>query len=258
MLLHAFPVDGRMWDGLRAVLADQRLIVLDAPGFGRSPAYEEVARLLGRSPEPSLETYADAVARSLRAVGVERAVVAGLSMGGYALMALAERHRSVLAGAGFLDTKAGLDDEEARLNRLRIAETAEREGNEVVAGMIGALVGESTLDRRPEVVRQVTGWLAESPAEGIAWAQRAMAARPERFTAIEDLEVPTLVLRGSEDELSPQSTAESIAAVAADHELVVVPRVGHLSAVEDPEAVASHLRALVARAEAAESGASRD
>ncbi len=247
VLLHGFPLDSRMWDDVIAELGDIPVLAVDAPGFGDSPAPAEVAEAVGRDPEPSLETYADAVAQTLRAAEVEHAVVAGLSMGGYVLLALAERHRGLLTAVGLLDTKAESDPDEAHANRLRVAEEAERSGAEAVAGMVDTVLGATTLADRPEVVARVREWLSEAPGDGIAWAQRAMAARPTRLYALEDLEVPALVLRGAEDGLSPQATAETMArALGGEVELVVVPRVGHLSAVEDPEAVAEALRALYA------------
>lgn len=245
VLLHGFPLDSRMWDDVVTRLADLPVVTVDAPGFGGSPAPGAVAVAVGRDAEPSLETAADAVAATLRAAGVERAVVAGLSMGGYVLLALAERHRGLLAAVGLLDTKAEADPEEARANRLRVAEEAERAGADAVAGMVEAVLGETTLAERPEVVARMRAWLAQAPATGIAWAQRAMAARPTRLSALEDLEVPGLVLRGTEDTLSPQAAAQQMAqTLGGGTELVVVPRVGHMSAVEDPDPVAQALRRL--------------
>ncbi|WP_127573931.1 alpha/beta fold hydrolase [Georgenia faecalis] len=250
VLLHAFPFDSRMWDGVLAHLPDDvPVLTLDAPGFGDSPAFDVVAGALGRRGEPSLETCADAVAATLRGAGVERAVVAGLSMGGYTLLALAERHRSLLAAVGLLDTKAEADTDEARAKRLRVADEAATRGADVVAGSLEDMLAPGTRAERPDVVARVRTWLAQAPPAGIAWAQRAMAARPARLTALEDLEVPGLVLRGAQDTLSPQEAAEAmVQRLSAGGELVVVPRAAHLSAVEDPAAVAAALARLHARA----------
>lgn len=248
VLLHGFPLDARMWDDVLAAFDERvRVIAVDAPGFGASPSYEQVAAAVGRSAEPALETYADAVAQSLRHIGVSRAVVAGLSMGGYTAMALAERHRGLLAGIALLDTKAEADGAEARAGRLAVAARAEEQGSAAVAGMVDAVLGETSHAQRPDVVERMRTWLAEAPAAGIAWGQRAMAVRPARLTALEDLEVPGLVLRGAEDTMSPQDSAEAMArALGGGSELVVVPRVGHMSAMEDPDAVAEVLRRFCA------------
>lgn len=247
VLLHGFPLDSRMWDAVVERLDDVPVVTVDAPGFGASAQPEVVAAAVGRVPEPSLETYADAVAQCLRGAGIERAVVAGLSMGGYALLALAERHRGLLAAVALLDTKAEADSQEAAATRMQVAEEAERTGAEAVASMVETVLGATTLAERPEVVARLRAWLAEASPEGISWGQRAMAVRPTRLTALEDLEVPGLVLRGAEDALSPQAAAEAMAhGLGGGAELVVVPRAGHMTAIEDPDAVAAALRRLYA------------
>ncbi|MEE6280633.1 alpha/beta fold hydrolase [Georgenia sunbinii] len=249
VLLHGFPLDSRMWDGVLAELAgDIRVIAVDAPGFGDSPLPGDVAAAVDRPDEPSLETFADAVAQSLAAVEVRRAVVAGLSMGGYAALALAERHRGLIAGIALLDTKATGDDDDARAGRLRVAQDAEERGSAAVTGMVGTVLGETTRAERPDVVERLRDLLAQAPGPSIAWAQRAMAVRPTRLTALEDLSVPGLVLRGAEDAMSPQDAAEAMArALGGGSELAVVPRAGHLSAMEDPGAVAEVLRRFYER-----------
>ncbi|MHB1065557.1 MAG: alpha/beta fold hydrolase [Georgenia sp.] len=242
VLLHGFPLDASMWDDVVALLPDLPVVTVDAPGFGASV-------LAGDPPQPSLETYADAVAAALAGVGITRAVVAGLSMGGYAVLALAERHRGLLAAVGLLDAKATADDAAARDARLAAATAAEGEaGAGVVAGMLTTTLGATTLREQPAVVEDLRARLAAAPPAGIAWAQRAMAHRSERLWVLEDLEVPALVLRGAEDAGAPQEAAEAMAAALSDVEVVVVPRVGHMSALEAPAAVADALRALHARA----------
>lgn len=244
VLLHAFPLDRRMWDDVVAELDGLPVVTVDAPGFGDSPGPGPLGEALGH-PQPTLSLYADAVAVTLTDAGIDRAVVAGLSMGGYATLALAERHPDLLAGVGLLDTRAAADPPAARADRLRVAERAEGPlGAEAVTPMVEKVLGPTSHAERPEVVEKVRGWLGEAPPSGIAWAQRAMAARPDRRAALERLDVPALVLRGAEDAQSSQDDAESMASALRDVELIVVPRAGHLSAVEQPHEVATALRAL--------------
>ncbi|WP_305852958.1 alpha/beta fold hydrolase [Georgenia sp. TF02-10] len=248
VLLHAFPLDQTMWDGVLAELGDVPVCTLDAPGFGSSPPPRAVAESLGRALAPSLETYADAVAATLHDAGVSRAVVAGLSMGGYAVLALAERHRDLLAGVGLLDTRAEADDAAARANRLKVAELAAGPtGSGAVASMLTTVLGETTLQSRPDVVERLRAALAAAPPTGIQWGQVAMAERPNRLHVLPDLMVPALVLRGAEDKGSPQAAAEAMAERLGDVEVVVVPRAGHMSALEAPAEVAAALRRLYER-----------
>ncbi|GEA89482.1 alpha/beta fold hydrolase [Cellulomonas cellasea] len=245
VLLHAFPFDARMWDEVAAALpADRPVLALDLPGHGAAA---------GLTPaEPSLEAVADAVAASLSEVGVARAVVAGLSMGGYVALALVERHPGLVAGLGLLDTRATADPDEARANRLRVAAAVEASSTvDEVRPMARAVLGATTLAGRPDVVDRVATWVGEQPPAGVAWSQRAMAARPERGAALAAFAGPVLVLVGDEDTVTPLADAERLRAAAPHAELVVVPGAGHLSAVEQPALVAEALERLARRADAA-------
>jgi pimeloyl-ACP methyl ester carboxylesterase len=251
VLLHGFPLDALMWEDVVMRLPDVPIITVDAPGFGDSPSYEAVAASVGATGEPALETYADAVVASLRNLGLDRAAVVGLSMGGYVTLAIAERHPALVAGIGLLDTKAAADEDAARANRLRVADAAEGDqGAAAVAPMVDVLVGPTTREDRPDLVREIEGLLAAAPPAGIAWAQRAMAARPDRLDVLRTLAVPGLVLRGAEDPLSTMENVEAMAAALADSDVIIIPSSGHMTAIENPDPVAEALRRLWLRSRA--------
>mgnify|MGYP001232507574 CR=1 FL=1 len=237
VLLHGFPLDHRMWLEVAAALpAAGPVLAADVPGAGPLP-------------EPSLDAAADRLADELTAAGVTRAVVVGLSMGGYVALALAERRPDLVAGLGLVDTKSTADTDEARENRLRIAERVDAEGGvDAVRGMATSLLGESTRAARPEVAERLAGWIDEQPPAHVAWAQRAMAARPDRTDVLAAFEGPVAVLVGDEDTVTPVEAAEHLAGAARHAQLVVVPRAGHMTAVEQPAAVAAALGDLVQRA----------
>ncbi|PFG20278.1 alpha/beta fold hydrolase [Serinibacter salmoneus] len=241
VLLHGFPFDSSMWDEVVDLLGEEGIptIALDAPGFGFSEVPEG---------EPCLEDAADAVVATLDDLGIDRAVLAGLSMGGYIALATAQRHSSRLAGLALLDTKASADPEAARENRLRIAAEAPGAGSAVVADMVEKLLGETTRELDPDLVARHREMLAAAPVPGIVWAQRAMAARPDRMHVLEDLTVPGLVVRGTEDALATQEDAEAMVhamqAHDGDAELVLIPAAGHMTATEDPEGTAEALAAF--------------
>lgn len=238
VLLHAFPLDSRMWADV-APRVDGPVLAVDLPGMG---AAQGVAL-----PEPALEASADAVAAVLAEAGHHRAVVAGLSMGGYVALALAERHPSLVAGLGLLDTKATDDTEDARANRLRVAEVVESAGTvDEVLPMATALLGEASRER-PELVARLEALIGAQPPAGVAWSQRAMAARPDRTAVLTGYRGPALVLVGEEDRPTPVAEAQGMAA-ALGVEAVVVPGAGHLTAVEAPGPVAAALGDLLGRA----------
>lgn len=233
VLLHAFPVDHRMWDGVISRLDGVPVLRIDAPGFGASP----VANADG------LEVYADLVAQVLSEQEVTRAAVAGLSMGGYTALALADHHGPLVAGLGLLDTKASADPAAGRQARLDMAAASPSEGAGVLTAMPDQLLSEYTLSSRPQVVEQLREWIAEADGQAIAWAQRSMATRPDRLSVLSEFaDRPALVLRGSDDPTASHAEHEAMAQVLRT-DVVTVPEAGHFSALEDPEAVAAALQA---------------
>lgn len=241
VLLHGFPVDHRMWSDVAAALPGEPTVVaVDLPGLGQSPLGSEV---------PSIEAAADATAESLRAAGVSRAVVAGLSMGGYVALALAERHPDLVAGLGLVDTKSTADSAEARANRLRIADRVTSEQTvDAVLGMPGVLLGETSKAARKHLTSRLEEWIRSQRATGVAWSQRAMASRPDRTHVLESFGGPVAIVVGEEDQVTPVAEAEHMASAAPHAQLVQVQGAGHMSAVEDPAAVADALADLLARA----------
>lgn len=252
VLLHAFPVDHRMWLDVTDLLPGERTVVApDLPGFGTSPSGPDVAAALGVQDVPSVDVMGDGVAASLREAGIDRAVVAGLSMGGYVALSLAERHPGLVAGLGLVDTKATADDEEARARREEVARRVVAEQRvEAVYGMRTSVLGATSRVARPDLVERIAGWIAEQGPHAVAWAQRAMAARPDRSHVLAAYTGPALIVVGEEDELSPVAAARAMDELLADSELVVVPRSGHMTSIESPQPVASGLSRLLRRAEA--------
>ncbi|MFI6508260.1 alpha/beta fold hydrolase [Streptosporangium sp. NPDC050855] len=239
VLLHAFPLSSAMWLAQREGLAEVcKVITPDLRGFGGSVLGED---------EPSLDVMADDVARLLDREGVDRAVVGGLSMGGYVTMALCRRHPDRLLGVILADTKASADPEEARSGRERIADDVLREGTSVlVEKVLPGLLGRTTLERRAMVSGRVRGLVQAAPPVAAAWAQRAMAARPDSFDTLRALDAPVLVIVGEEDEITPIAVADAMAEAAPDGRLAVIEKAGHLSAIEQPEAFNRAVSAFVA------------
>ena len=174
VLLHAFPMDSALWAAQRRALGAEghRVITPDLPGFGGSAP----------SPtSPSVDVMADAVVELLDHLGIEQAVVGGLSMGGYVTMALLRRHPDRLSAIVLADTKAGADTPEAAATRETVAAAVEAAGTAagIADGMLPNLLGATTRESRPDVVATVRRWIGAQPAAGVAWAQRAMAGRPD-------------------------------------------------------------------------------
>lgn len=249
VLLHGFPVDHRMWDDVAPmVVGPGAVLAPDLPGLGASPSAEDCGTALGRGSEPALETSADAVAAALRAHGVDRAVIAGLSMGGYVALALLERYPDLVAGLALLDTRSSADDETVVSHRLQIVSTVMLEQSlDAVAGMRTTLLGATNQVTRPDLADRLGEWIADQVPAGVAWSELAMATRPDRTEMLRGFTGPALVMVGDEDVAAPYAAAREMAAVLVDVELAVVPQAGHMTAIENPAYVAAGLTRLMAR-----------
>ncbi|WP_425956434.1 alpha/beta fold hydrolase [Xylanimonas sp. McL0601] len=237
VLIHAFPLDHRVWTAAAAALpVNVRAVAVDMPGQG----YSESGNIA-----PSMDLVADAIYHTLQGAGIANAVVVGLSMGGYAALALADRHPAFVSALGLVDTKSTADTPEARDNRLRIAH--ELEMNQSLQPMLALpsqLLGETSLRDRRQLLPTLDAWVHAQAPRGLAWALRTMAGRPDRTAVLRRFSGPIAVVVGAEDTLTPLADAEHMVHAASDAALTVVPGAGHLSPLEDPRTVAAALALL--------------
>jgi pimeloyl-ACP methyl ester carboxylesterase len=225
VLLHAFPLDHRMWDGVRDGIAEHvELRTPDQRGFGATPLGDD---------EPDLATVATDVIDSLRG---RRVVLGGCSMGGYVAMAVLRAAPELVAGLVLVSTRASADADAGRANRHGMASRIEEEGPGFMPeAVLPTLLGAETHERRPEVVETVRTLVSEQDGAAIAWAQRAMAARPDSTELLRHTDVPALILRGEQDELIPAEDADALASALPRAEPIVLAGAGHLPPLEVPE-----------------------
>lgn len=229
LLVHGFPLDRTLWAHQVAALAGWRRIAPDLRGLGASDTPPDGYGVAG---------YADDLARLLDRLRVKRAVVAGLSMGGYVAFELLRRHRERVAGLILVDTRADADDPETRAARdetIRLAETA---GVHAVAErLLPRILGLSTQQTQPQVVERVREMMARAPLPGVIGALRAMKERPDSTPLLGEIDVPTLVVVGREDEMTPPAVAKAMTDAIPSAAMTVIPGAGHLSPLEAPIAV---------------------
>lgn len=238
VLLHAFPFSRAMYRPQREALAGLgRIITPDLPGFGDSPLHDA----------PTVEVMADAVASLLDHLGVRaKVILGGVSMGGYVTLAFARKHAGRLAGLILADTRAEADDDAARANRDRmIGFAATNPASAVVEQMMPKLVGATTQATRPAVVEEVRRIASAQRPAGIIAALQALRNRPDATAGLAAIGVPTLVVVGAEDTLTPPALSESLAAKVAGAKLVVIPGAGHMSNLEQPAAFNEAVREFV-------------
>lgn len=225
LLLHAFPLHGGMWARQIAALEKKhRVIAPDYRGLGKSE----------RPPESStMEILAQDVRALLAHIRVERAAVAGLSMGGYLAFELFRQAPGLFRGLALCDTRAGADTDEGRENREKFARTAIEKGLTWVADEMTPKLLRPQPD--PAAVKEVRTLIAGGTPAGVAAAQRGMAARPDSTPTLAQIGCPTLVVVGEEDGLTPVAESEKMAAAVKGAKLVRIPKAGHLPNIENPE-----------------------
>ncbi|MEO6204293.1 MAG: alpha/beta hydrolase [Mycobacteriales bacterium] len=239
VLLHAFPLSSAMWLPQRESLGEVcRVITPDQRGFGGSDLGEDA---------PDLDRCVDDLVALLDRLGLDKVVLGGLSMGGYVAMAFLRRRADRVRALVLADTKATADPAAARDNRERIAQAAQEEGSTVLVDeVLPALLGTTTVAERAAVAGRVRGLVQAAPAPAVAWAQRAMAKRPDSLETLGGYGGPALVIVGEEDVLSPPSDAQAIADALSHSKLFTVPKAGHLTAVETPDAFNDAVREFLA------------
>jgi len=241
LLLHGFPHDRALWAPQRALARRARVIAPDLRGFGASAA--------AGAPPTTLDAHADDAAALLDALGIERAVVGGLSMGGYIAFAFWRRHRARVAALLLADTRPGADDAAGIARRRELIAAARRDGARAVAdAMMPGLLGKTTRARRPGVEREMRAICERAPVAGIVGALEAMIARPDSTPDLATIDVPVQIVVGAEDVLTPPRESEAMHAAIRGSRLAVIPEAGHASNLEDPAAfnavVEDFLRAI--------------
>src|SRR5436305_2882229 len=240
LFLHAFPLNRNMWEGeLTTLLSEERyrLVALDWPGFGESDIVADVS---------TMELFADCVAGLMDTLGMQSAILCGLSMGGYAAFAFLHKYPQRVAGLILADTRPGADTPEAQANRENVAQIAETQGTGAIADLqVPRLLSEYTRQHHPEVEIRVRQMIEAATVQGTAAASRGMARRADSTELLAGITCPTLVIVGEQDALTPPSVAQEYAAQIPGAQLVVITNAGHLSNLEQPEAFLQAVRGFL-------------
>ena len=237
LLMHAFPLDRSMFEPQSQGLSgSSRLITFDVPGVGDSEACPV-----------TMEKIADLAVAVLDSLRIERAVVGGVSMGGYAAFALQRRYPDRLLGLVLANTKPAGDSEKAKEGRRELAAVAREQGAAAIAGrMLPKLLGETTRRERPGVVERVRAMIESTPPETIARLLEALADRADSTERLVEISVPTLVIAGEEDSLAPAYETAEWANRIPDCRFVSLPAAGHLPNLETPKAFNAQVKWFLA------------
>jgi pimeloyl-ACP methyl ester carboxylesterase len=158
-------------------------------------------------------------------------------MGGYIAFAFWRRHRAKVRALVLADTRAGADTDEGREKRRRLIEIARSRGSGMLADMqIASMLGETTRRRRPDVVEAVRAMMAAASVDGIVGALEAMMARPDSTPTLATIDVPTLIIVGEEDTLTPPKEGHALHEKIRGSRLEVIADAGHICNLERPAA----------------------
>lgn len=237
VLIHAFPLDATLWrPQVERVPAAWQPFTPDLPGFGASSL----------PPARTMEEMARGVLNALDEQGITRAVIGGMSMGAYVTFALYRLAPERFSGMILADTRATADNEQQREGRRRMIATVMEKGPRAIADeMLPKLLGETSQRLRPELSSRVRDMIERNSGDAIAGALEAMMSRPDSRSLLNGISVPTLVLCGDEDTLTPLSDSEALHASIRGSRLAVVRGAGHLSSIEDPDQFSSFLNSFL-------------
>ena len=226
VLVHGFPLDQRLWEGqLTGLSRHCRVITPDLPGFGLSGGGESF----------SIESLADDLHALLQQIGALPAVLGGLSMGGYVALAYVQKYAADLRGLILLDTRASADASLGKQARNEMIELARQQDSAAVAERMRPGLLSPQVD--PQVVARVMEMMTACPSRTLQQASAAMRDRPDYTEALGRIPVPTLVVVGELDALSPPPVAQAMQKAIPGALLAVIARAGHLSPIEQPRQV---------------------
>lgn len=242
VLIHGFPLCRRMWRPQISALSalGWRVICPDLPGFGDSPPLAGPA---------GMSHYADAVIGLLDALDIEKAVIGGMSMGGYVLLNLASRYPERLSGAMFLMTRAAADDAAGKEKRTALANEL-KNGNRMIVPDTFAqvLFAPATPQQNPELVAEVRSWMDTASTQGAIYGLLAMRDRADSIARLPELDLPALVVGAEHDLAVPLTHSRVLAEGLPQAELRIIAGAGHMANLERPgsfnAAVAEFLKKL--------------
>lgn len=240
LLIHGFPLDHTMWrEQIRHFSEARRVIAPDLRGFGESDVTPGTV---------TMQRFADDLAKLLDALRIRVPVCfCGLSMGGYVAWQFAQLHRRRLGSLILCDTRAIADDEAGKRNRQVVATRVLNDGPAFIAdSMPEKLFSKRTQADRPKLIAETQDVIRRTPAEGVAAAARGMAARPDVTSLLSGIDVPTLVIVGEEDAISPPDEMRRIADAITVSRFVCVPNAGHMAPLEEPAAVNTAIEEFLA------------
>jgi 3-oxoadipate enol-lactonase len=234
VFIHGFPFNHTMWDPQMKALPNQyRAITYDIRGHGESAVGDG---------QYSIEFFVDDLLALLDHLVVEKTILCGLSMGGYIALRAYERFPERIRALVLCDTKSEPDANEAKLKRSAIVRSVKTTGVAPFADDFAKLVfAPESFAKHPEAVEAIKGAIRANSPIGISGAALALGIRTDTTAVLPHINVPTLVLVGEHDALTPPSAAEAMHRQIPGSEIHIIPNAGHMSSLENPAEFNRHL-----------------
>ena len=228
VFVHAFPLNQKMWEGQVKALRDKfSILTYDLRGFGKSEVGDG---------QYMFENHVDDFIELLLSLKIEKVIACGLSMGGYVLLRAYEKNPSFFHALILCDTRAESDGNEAKLRRNQMLHILKFHGKEkFIDEFVKTALSQKTFERNYEVVDFVKKLIYENDEKGIAGNLISLSTRTDTTSVLEKIDVPTLIIVGEDDALTPPALAREINLKIKESELVVIPNAGHLSNLENAE-----------------------
>jgi pimeloyl-ACP methyl ester carboxylesterase len=223
-----------MWDAQVEALSDRyRVIAPDLPGFGQS-----------RADQPfTIDSQADDLNALLKALGATPCILCGLSMGGYIALAFARKYPSDLRALALIDTRAEADTPQAKESRDKTIDVVRAQGSAAVAQqMIGKLIAEHTVQHRQDIAHRLRHMMESQPPATIENALVALRDREDYTDDLSAIRVPTLILVGEHDAITPPAVSQAMSKLIRHPTLVVVKHAGHMAPMEQADDVTTVMR----------------
>lgn len=234
VFVHGFPFSHAMWDPqMMALPQDYRAISYDVRGHGESEAGDG---------QYSIEYFVDDLVGLLDHLGIPKSVLCGLSMGGYIALRAAERHPERIRALVLCDTRSEADPNEAKVKRAGQAKSVKQTGAKAFAeGFVKAVFAPATFQSNPKAVETIKEIIAATPPLAIAGTLLALAARTDTTASLSTINVPTLIMVGELDTLTPPSASEAMQKHIKGSTMHVIRQAAHMSNIEHPGAFNKHL-----------------
>ena len=240
IFLHGFPFDKSMWNGqLEALSQSHRVIACDIRGFGKSR--DEVSSF-------SIDLFSIDLARFMCALGIKKAVICGLSMGGYIALNFQKKYPEFVEALILCDTQCISDSKEVNEGRLLQIHDIEENGPEAFnEKFVKKVFCEESLTEKKELVEELTKVVNSNSPHIIAEGLRALSSRSDTCTSLSEIDVPILIICGREDQVTPLQQSENMHHAADQSTLRVIEKAGHVSNLEQPEVFNQHLKDFLAK-----------